>query len=105
MELLDILQQIGQQTAQALAPAELVIGTVTTAEPLEISIDPAMDTLRAPVLYRTAAVVEKKIPILRHNHTVTGLGHSHSAPEGTLTRGHSHTQEVSKETGMRTSIP
>lgn len=86
MELLDILQQIGQQTAQALAPAELVIGTVTTAEPLEISIDPAMDTLRAPVLYRTAAVVEKKIPILRHNHSVTGLGHSHSAPEGTTSR-------------------
>lgn len=82
MELLDVLQQIGQQTAQALAPAELTIGTVTAAHPLEISIDPAMDTLRAPVLYLTAAVVEKKIPILQHSHQVTGLGHSHSAPEG-----------------------
>lgn len=82
MELLDALQQIAQQSAAALSPAELVIGTVTAADPLEISIDPAMDTLRAPVLYLTAAVVEKKIPILTHTHQITGLGHSHSAPEG-----------------------
>lgn len=82
MELLDALQQIAQRSAEAMSPAELVIGTVTAADPLEISIDPAMDTLRAPVLYLTAAVVERKIPILTHTHQLTGLGHSHSAPEG-----------------------
>lgn len=82
MELLDAFQQIVQKSVAALSPAELVIGTVTAADPLEISIDPAMDTLRAPVLYLTAAVVEKKIPVLKHTHQITGLGHSHSAPEG-----------------------
>lgn len=82
MELIDILQQIGQQTAEALSPAELAVGTVTAAAPLEISIDPAMDTLRAPVLYLTSAVVEKKLPILRHSHEVTGLDHAHSTSEG-----------------------
>ena len=51
MELLDALQQIAQQSAAALSPAELVIGTVTAADPLEISVETAMDTLRAPVLY------------------------------------------------------
>lgn len=82
MELLDVLQQIAQQGADALSPADLVIGTVTAVAPLEISIDPAMDTLRAPVLYLSAAVVERKLPILRHSHQVGGLGHSHNTPEG-----------------------
>lgn len=26
--------------------------------------------------------MERKIPILTHTHQITGLGHSHSAPEG-----------------------
>lgn len=81
MELIDVLQQIGQRTAQALAPAELAVGTVTAADPLEISIDPAMDTLRAPVLYLTVAVVEKKLPLLAHAHRVsTGEGTCDTAP-------------------------
>lgn len=82
MELRDVFQMMIQQTSEALALTELVIGTVTAADPLEISIDSTMDTLRAPVLYLTAAVVEKKIPILKHTHQITGLGHSHTAPEG-----------------------
>lgn len=85
MELIDALQQIVQQGAQALAPAELAVGTVTAADPLEISINPAMDTLRAPVLYLTAAVVEKKLPILAHTHQLTGLEHDHSNEGGTTT--------------------
>lgn len=94
MELLDALQQIAQQSAAALSPAELVIGTVTAADPLEISIDSAMDTLRAPVLYLTTAVVEKKIPILKHTHQITGLGHSHSAPEGSTSTNLTGTYET-----------
>lgn len=82
MELIEILQQIGQQGADALSPVDLVIGTVTADAPLEISIDATMDTLRAQVLYLTAAVVEKKLPVLRHNHEVTGLGHAHSTSDG-----------------------
>lgn len=94
MELLDALQMISQQSAAALSPAELVIGTVTAADPLEVSIDPAMDTLRAPVLYLTAAVVEKKLPVLRHTHQVAGLGHSHSAPEGSTSTNLTGTYET-----------
>lgn len=96
MELLDALQQIAQQSASALSPAELVIGTVTAADPLEISIDPAMDTLQAPVLYLTAAVVERKIPILAHTHQISGLGHSHSAPEGGTSTNLTGTYETSE---------
>ena len=96
MERLDALPQIAQQSASALSPAELVIGTVTAADPLEISVDTAMDTLRAPVLYLTAAVVEKKIPILKHTHRISGLGHSHAAPEGGTSTDLTGTYETSE---------
>ena len=81
MELLDALQQIAQQSASALSPAELVIGTVTAADPLEISVDTAMDT---------------KIPILRHTHRISGLGHSHAAPEGGTSTDLTGTYETSE---------
>lgn len=87
MELIDALQQIVQQGAKALSPVELTVGTVTAANPLEISVDPAMDALRAPVLYLTAAVMEKKIPVLAHTHQAVGLTHAHSNSGGTTTQG------------------
>lgn len=71
--------------------SDLAVGTVTKAEPLEVTIREAMAPLPQEVLHLTAAVVEKKIPLLvhehvtrgfRHSHTVSGLGHAHSASEG-----------------------
>lgn len=78
--------------------SDLVLGTVTGTEPLEVTLRESMAPLPQEVLWRTAAVVEKKIPVLehehitagfRHGHTVSGLGHSHelSGLE------HSHTAE------------
>lgn len=74
MELIDALHQISQQSQKAMQPAELVIGTVTSASPLEITSNTSMAPLRRAVLYLTANVVEKKIPVLQH---------THSAPDGT----------------------
>lgn len=74
MELIDALHQISQQSQKAMQPTELVIGTVTGISPLEITSNTAMAPLREAVLYLTANVVEKKIPILQHTHTT---------PEGT----------------------
>lgn len=76
MELKDIIQKIVTQTLDAMQPTDLRIGTVNSADPLEITINPAMAPLRRKVLYLTEAVVEKKIPILRH---------SHACPEGVTT--------------------
>ena len=70
MELKDVLQQMIQENAQAGQPTDIRIGTVTSADPLEITINTQMAPLKASVLYLTAAVVEKKIPVVEHSHTI-----------------------------------
>lgn len=78
MELRDILQQMIQENTRAGQPTDLRIGTVTKADPLEITINTQMAPLRAGVLLLTECVVEKKFPILQHTHeihdTATGGG-------------------------------
>lgn len=86
MELLDILQQISQQSQRASMPTDLKIGTVVATDPLEISINAAMAPLKQNVLYLTVSVVEKKIPILNHTHITDGFSHTHT----TSNLGHSH---------------
>ena len=71
--------------------SDLAMGTVTKTGPLEVTVREAMAPLPQESLHLTAAVVEKKIPILahehvtagfRHSHTVSGLEHAHSDSEG-----------------------
>ena len=88
MTLTEKLYQMMQENTEAGQPADLKIGTVVSAEPLEISINPQMAPLQRGVLYLTAAVMEKKIPVLSHRHTTSGLAHSHT------TDGLSHTHTV-----------
>ncbi len=78
MELRDVLLQMMQENQQAGQPTDLRVGTVTRTDPLEITINTAMAPLRRGVLYLTEAVVEKKIPVLAHSHTTSGLAHAHS---------------------------
>ena len=49
MELSDILHQMMQQSLRAAQLTDLKIGTVTSAKPLEISINPAMGPLKQSV--------------------------------------------------------
>ena len=83
MELADILHQMAQQSFNALQPCDLCIGTVTKTSPLEITIDTARAPLKSSVLYLTESVVEKKIPVVAHNHTIhdtyTGGGSSENS--------------------------
>lgn len=82
MQLIDMMQQIAQQSQQASQPTELCTGTVVSASPLEITVDTTMAPLRAPVLYLTSAVVEKKITTLKHTHQIEELAHSHLYAQG-----------------------
>lgn len=84
MNLAEILYSMNQQSMSAAQLTDLKVGTVTSNDPLEISINPNMPPLRAQVLLLTAAVVEKKIPILTHLHNTGGLGHNHTV-NGTQT--------------------
>lgn len=80
MNLLDIINQAIQNNLSSSQLTDLRMGTVTSVSPLEISINATMDTLHESVLLLTSCVVEKKIPILQHNHvihdTFTGSGTS-----------------------------
>lgn len=78
--------------------SDLAVGTVTGIDPLEVTIRESMAPLPQEVLWLTAAVIEKKIPVLghehitagfRHNHTVSGLDHAHEVSG----LGHTHTVE------------
>lgn len=70
MELRDVLQQMMQESQLAGQPTDLKIGTVSKIDPLEITTNTQMAPLRSSVLLLTEAVMEKKIPILKHTHTV-----------------------------------
>ena len=76
----DTLYQMMNDNRQAAQLTDLRVGTVTAVGPLEITINTAMAPLRSGILLLTSAVVEKKIPILQHNHvihdTYTGGGSS-----------------------------
>ena len=100
MQLCDVLYQMMQESQRAAQPTALRVGTVVQAAPLEISINPAMGPLRREVLYLTAAVVEKKIPVLGHAHETDGLAHSHTVSglsHAHTTGGLSHTHAVDPE--------
>lgn len=96
MELRDVLYQMMQRNAAAMQPTDLCVGTVVSAAPLQVSLSTQTAPLEGAQLILTAAVVEKKIPVLTHihemeglshTHTLSGLGHSHN----TTGFAHSHT--------------
>ena len=82
MELIDAINQAVQKNMKSSQPTDLCIGTVTSAAPLEITINTAMAPLRESVLYLTEGVIEKKIPVLAHTHQITALSHTHTAEGG-----------------------
>lgn len=96
MELRDVLYQMMQRNAAAMQPADLCVGTVVSAAPLQVSLSAQVAPLEGEQLLLTEPVVEKKIPVLTHihemeglshTHTLSGLGHRHS----TTGFAHSHT--------------
>lgn len=80
MELAEVLYLFAQDAMKNGGLTDLTIGTVTGVNPLEITTKVAMAPLRQQVLFLTEPVIEKKIPILQHNHvihdTYTGGGES-----------------------------
>lgn len=87
MELLDAILLSSQASQQASQPTDLVMGTVTSVSPLEVSINNMQAPLRSQVLYLTEPVVEKKIPVLDHIHHINSLSHTHSEYHGTTGSG------------------
>lgn len=82
MELIDVLQKIGDTQYRARGTTDLVIGTVTSEKPLAITTEDTRMVLPQSVLPLTESVVEKKIPMLTHRHMVSGLTHTQSYSGG-----------------------
>ena len=109
MDLIGTLQGIVESSMNAYGLSDLAVGTITSVAPLEITIRETMAPLPQEVLWLTTSVVEKKIPVLthehitkgfRHSHTVSGLDHSHAVTG----LGHSHsTDEGSTGTALGSS--
>ena len=82
LTLLEVLQTVNKNGMAASAPTDLTIGTVTAVGPLQIVTQTSMQTLQKQVLYLTEPVIEKKIPILTHSHTIDTLTHNHVTDNG-----------------------
>lgn len=66
MNLLEILQQINDQANSARQPTDMVVGTVTSLDPIEITTDIHQAALREEVLIFTDSIGGG------NNYTVTG---------------------------------
>lgn len=51
---------------------EALFGKVVGINPLQVKIDPRLPPISEEALILTEAVIEKKIPVLEHKHTVEG---------------------------------
>ena len=94
MELSDVLHQMMQQSMEGYGLSDMTIGTVTSAKPLTVKIREGMADIPQKALRLTAAVIEKKIPVLEHEHITLGFRHDHALPD----LSHSHSGEEG-ETG------
>lgn len=56
MDLINIIQQIVQQSLKAAQLTDMVMGTVVSVSPLEITINPAMAPLKNQILHLTSSV-------------------------------------------------
>lgn len=90
MDLIDVLHQVAEDTMSAYGLSDMAVGTVTSADPLEVAVRESMAPLPQQVLRLTSSVIEKKIPVMAHKHTTTGFRHSH------MVSGLSHSHEASE---------
>lgn len=89
MDVIDILHQITEASMQGYGLSDLAIGTITSEKPLEVKVRENMAPIPEAALLLTAAVIEKKIPVLKHEHITEGFRHDHALPD----LSHSHSTE------------
>lgn len=84
MTLLEVLVDVVNSVNGASQLTDMVIGTVTSVSPLEITIDVSQAAIKSEIIYLTDAVIEKKLSTLSHTHTVSGSTGAGGSPS------HSH---------------
>lgn len=91
--LLQVIQNIAVNAVDASNPASLCYGIVTSAKPLKIRLDESSLEISDSAVMLTESVVERKITIDKHNHTIgDGLlmhGHVVTVTQGSGTAANS----------------
>lgn len=70
-DMIQVLQQITQNSVSEMGLTDLVIGTVTKIQPLEIVLETTMLPVPQNLLKLTAPVIQKTFTISTHTHQVT----------------------------------
>ena len=78
MNLKDVIASIVYETVQGMQPSDMFIGTVSSVNPLEVKLDSGQAAIKAPILYRTDSVIERKFKLDYHAHS-TGSGSTGAA--------------------------
>ena len=71
MELIEAMQSVMQRTIRDSDLSDLVIGTVTKINPLQVTEKSVSDPIPAQALLLTEPVIEKKISTLKHSHQIS----------------------------------
>ena len=78
--LLQEIQKIAIKAVQATNPVEFVIGTVTGDSPLSVRLSESSITISGDSLILSQAVVERKLMIKKHTHTIGTDLQTHTHP-------------------------
>lgn len=81
MTLTDVLHGMMEDAMLGYGLTDLAVGTVISVSPLKVKVREDMDALPQETLWLTAAVIEKKIPVLKHTHITEGFRHDHTLPD------------------------
>lgn len=103
-ELIDSIQRIIGNYVNEIGLTDMVVGTVTKDNPLEVTIESTMLPIPADLLLKTSAVIPKTLTINGHIHQINTLSHSHSYSDDD---GTSTTTKTTGEglTGSYASLP
>lgn len=78
--LLQVIQSIAVNAVNASNPASLCFGTVTNESPLEIRLNESTLTISGDAILLTESVVERKLTIDKHLHTLPDNVKKHTHP-------------------------
>jgi len=92
-DLIGTIQKIVENYIKNMGITDMVIGTVTNDNPLEITLVSNMLPIPAEAIILTEAVAEKKIKASGHSHQIKTLSHNHATSDQT-TSDYTHTHTV-----------
>lgn len=70
-ELIDVMQGIIGNYCSGSGMTDIAFGTVSKVDPLQVTLVDTMLPIPTAALHLTESVVEKKIPLLKHGHTIS----------------------------------